>query len=203
MQRGRAVPAGYDLSTIVPGSRFSFRLPREALPRPHGGRMTRDSSAPASRASKLIPAPVEDVYAAFLDPVALLEWLPPAEMTGRMHDFDGRVGGGYTMSLYYPATETQYRGKSAEREDRVRVRFVELSPPRRIVEAVTFVTDDPAFAGEMMMTISLAEAPGGTEATLAFGDLPPGLRPEDNDEGARLSLEQLARRFLRPPSRDP
>ena len=112
------------------------------------------------------------------------------------------TGGGYTMSLYYPATETQHRGKSAEREDRVRVRFVELSPPRRIVEAVTFVTDDPAFAGEMMMTITLAEAPGGTEATLEFADLPPGLRPEDNDEGARLSLEQLARRF-RPPSQDP
>jgi hypothetical protein len=36
---------------------------------------------------------------------------------------------------------------------------------------------------------------GGTEVTLAFENLPPGLRAEDNDAGARVSLEQLARRF--------
>ena len=164
--------------------------------------MSDRSSGPTSRASKLIPAPAEDVYAAFVDPQALLEWLPPADMTGQIHAFDGRVGGGYRMSLFYPPTDPSHVGKSAEREDRVQVRFVELSPPRRLVEAVTFVTDDPAFAGEMMMTVTLADAPGGTEATLAFTNLPPGLRPEDNDVGARLSLEQLARRFAAPRPHD-
>ena len=157
--------------------------------------MIEHSPGVSSRASKLIPARAEEVYAAFVDPRALIEWLPPAEMTGQIHAFDGRVGGGYEMSLFYPPAEPVHRGKSAEREDRVQVRFVELSPPRRIVEAVTFVTDDPAFAGEMMMTVTLTDTPGGTEATLEFSNLPPGLRPEDNDEGARLSLEQLARRF--------
>lgn len=164
--------------------------------------MTDPAAAPSSRASRLIPAPAEEVYAAFVDPQALLEWLPPADMTGVIHEFDGRVGGGYHMSLFYPPTEPHYRGKSAEREDRVQVRFVELSPPSRIVESVTFVSDDPGFAGEMMMTVTLAEAPGGTEATLEFTNLPPGLRPEDNDEGARLSLDQLARRFAPPPPQD-
>ncbi|HEX6071116.1 MAG TPA: SRPBCC domain-containing protein [Longimicrobiaceae bacterium] len=164
--------------------------------------MTERAAAPSSRASKLIPAPAEDVYAAFVDPRALLEWLPPAEMTGQIHEFDGRVGGGYTMSLFYPPTEREHRGKSADREDRVRVRFLELAPPRRIVEAVTFVTDDPSFAGEMTMTVMLADAPGGTEATLEFTNLPPGLRPADNDEGARLSLDQLARRFAPLPARE-
>lgn len=43
--------------------------------------------------------------------------------------------------------------------------------------------------------MTFEEVPGGTEVTLEFTNLPPGLRPEDNDEGARLSLEQLARRF--------
>jgi uncharacterized protein YndB with AHSA1/START domain len=164
--------------------------------------MTGPSPGPSSHASKLIPARAEDVYAAFVDPRALVEWLPPADMTGQIQSFDGRVGGGYRMSLFYPATDPPFRGKSAEREDRVQVRFVELSPPRRIVEAVTFVTDDPAFAGEMMMTVTLVDAPGGTETTLDFTDLPPGLRPEDNDAGARLSLEQLARRFSFPPAQD-
>lgn len=99
------------------------------------------------------------------------------------------------MSLFYRADEQVFRGKTAEREDRVEVRFVELSPPRRIVEAVRFVTADPSLMGEMTMTVTFDEVDGGTEVALAFDNLPPGLRPEDNDAGARLSLEQLARRF--------
>ena len=41
----------------------------------------------------------------------------------------------------------------------------------------------------------VASVPGGTNVTLLCEDLPPGLRPEDNETGSRLSLEQLARRF--------
>lgn len=77
----------------------------------------------------------------------------------------------------------------------VNVRFLELTPPSRIVEAVSFVITDPAFFGEMTMTATFEEVPGGTEVTLVFKNLPPGSRAEDNDAGARMSLEQLARRF--------
>ena len=154
---------------------------------------TNDSRS--TRTSRIIRARPEELYAAFTDAAALVEWLPPAEMTGRIHAFDGRVGGGYRMSLFYPESEHTDRGKTAEHEDQVEVRFVELSPPRRIVEAVRFVSDDPGFHGEMTMTATFDEVSGGTEVTLVFTNLPPGLRPEDNDEGARLSLEQLARRF--------
>ncbi len=58
-----------------------------------------------------------------------------------------------------------------------------------------FVTSDPASEGEMRMTATFDEVSGGTEVTLLFEHPPPGLRAEDNDAGARLSLEQLARRF--------
>ncbi|MFX7747682.1 SRPBCC domain-containing protein, partial [Acinetobacter baumannii] len=80
-------------------------------------------------------------------------------------------------------------------EDMVEVRFIELTPARRIVEAIRFVTTDPALLGEMTMTVSFDAVAGGTEVTLLFTNLPAGLRPEDNDAGARLSLEQLAARF--------
>jgi uncharacterized protein YndB with AHSA1/START domain len=80
-------------------------------------------------------------------------------------------------------------------EDMVNVRFVELAPPRRIVEAVSFVTTDPAFFGEMTMIATFEEVSGGTEVELVLKNLPPGLRAEDNEAGSRLSLEQLARRF--------
>jgi uncharacterized protein YndB with AHSA1/START domain len=149
----------------------------------------------SARHSKLIKAAPEAVYAAFMDPTALLQWLPPAEMTGKLHTFDPRIGGGYQISLFYPSQERQFRGKTSDKEDRVNVRFVDLQPARRILEAVTFDSPDPAFAGEMTIDITFAPAPGGTEVTFAFANLPRGVRPEDNDAGTRLSLDQLARRF--------
>src|SRR5687767_1003179 len=159
----------------------------------HG--MTDGREGAWTRTSRVIRARPEELYQAFIDPAALVEWLPPAEMTGAIHQFDARVGGGYRMSLYYPANEQVFRGKTAEKEDVVNVRFVELSPSRRIVEAVSFDTTDPALLGEMTLTVTFDEVSGGTDVTLLFRNLPPGLRPEDNDTGARLSLEQLARRF--------
>jgi uncharacterized protein YndB with AHSA1/START domain len=160
----------------------------------HSGAWTRTSGA-WTRTSRAIRAQPKEVYAAFLDPTALVDWLPPGEMTGEIHEFDARVGGGYRMSLFYPPDERALRGKTSEREDMVNVRFVELAPPSRIVEAVSFVTTDPAFSGEMTMTVTFEEVTGGTEVTLVFENLPPGLWAEDNEAGARLSLAQLARRF--------
>ena len=58
-----------------------------------------------TRASRVIRARPEELYEAFIDPAALAAWLPPAEMTGHIHEFDARVGGGYRMSLFYPPGE--------------------------------------------------------------------------------------------------
>ena len=157
--------------------------------------MAQDPLGRSTRASKVIKASPAAVFAAFMDPAVLVAWLPPADMTGRIHEFDGRVGGGYRMSLFYPPNERVHRGKTSDKEDMVNVRFVELDPPRKIVEAVRFVTADRAFLGEMTMTATFEELPGGTEVTLVFKDLPPGLPAEDNEAGARLSLDQLARHF--------
>src|SRR5215211_2162578 len=99
--------------------------------------------------SKIIKAPRESLYRALLDPEALADWLAPGEMTGVVHQFDARVGGGYEMSLFYPSSDASGRGKTSEREDRFKVHFEELSPPTRIVQAVTFESTDQAFSGEM------------------------------------------------------
>jgi uncharacterized protein YndB with AHSA1/START domain len=157
--------------------------------------MTEERSGARTSTSRVIRARPEELFAAFMDPAVLVEWLPPAEMTGEIHEFDARAGGGYRMSLYYPPGERTHRGKTAEREDRVNVRFVDLEPPRRILEAVSFVTTDPALLGEMTIEVTFQEVPGGTEVAFLCTNLPPGLRAEDNEAGSRLSLEQLARRF--------
>jgi len=147
----------------------------------------------SSRTSRFIKASPDKVYAAFMDPAALIAWMPPGEMTGRIHDFDGREGGGYRMSLFYPASEQTMRGKTTENEDMVDVRFVELRPSRRIVEVVTFQSPDPAFAGEMRIEIRFDASRVGTEVTFICTDIPSGIRPEDNDADTQESLVQLAR----------
>ena len=154
--------------------------------------MTDANSAASTRTSRVIQAPREALYRAFTDPAALAVWLPPEGMTGKVHEFDGRVGGGYRMSLFYPSSEQVYRGKTSEREDRFTARFVELTPPTRIVEAITFDSEDPAFSGQMTMVVTFEDRDGGTEVTILFEQIPPGIRPEDNDAGARSSLEKLA-----------
>jgi uncharacterized protein YndB with AHSA1/START domain len=113
-------------------------------------------------------------------------------MTGKFHAFDARAGGGYEVSLFYPDSESP-RGKTAEREDRVRVHFVELVRPQRIVETVTFQSPDTHFAGEMQMIVSFAPDADGTNVTIICNDIPPGIRPEDNETGSRETLENLAK----------
>jgi uncharacterized protein YndB with AHSA1/START domain len=114
-------------------------------------------------------------------------------MIGVIHHFDARLGGGYRMSLFYPSSEQAFRGKTSEREDRFTVRFVELAPPKSIVQAVTFDSPDAAFSGEMTVIWSFDNVEGGTEVTVVCKDIPSGIRPEDNEAGCRSSLEKLAR----------
>lgn len=155
--------------------------------------MTGAHSGAGTRNSKFIKAPPEALYRAFTDPAALAVWLSPGAMTGEVHSFDYRVGGGYQMSLYYPSSANTSRGKTSEREDRYTARFVELTPPARIVEVITFDTTDPAFSGEMTMEATFEAEEGGTTVTISFKDIPPGIRPEDNVVGTQSSLEKLAR----------
>lgn len=86
-----------------------------------------DSASPSTRTSKVIDAPREALYQAFVDPAALVVWLPPGEMTGEIYSCDARVGGGYRMSLFYPSSGQVRRGKTSEREHSVMARFVELA----------------------------------------------------------------------------
>lgn len=146
----------------------------------------------ATKNSRVIHAPREHVFQALTDPAALRVWLPPGEMTAAMHTFDLRVGGGYEMSLFYPSTEKVFRGKTSDREDRVKVRFLELTPPSRIEQAVVFESRDPAFAGEMKMSWLLEVVDGATEVNVICTDIPRGIRPEDNEAGCESSLKKLA-----------
>ena len=142
---------------------------------------------------KLVRSTPEAVYQAFTDPHALETWLAPGEMAGQIHRFDLMAGGGYEMSLYYPSTDKISKGKSASNEDRFIARFLELSPPAKIVQAIKFNTEGSAFSGEMIMESSFKAMDGGTMVTITFENIPAGIKPADNEKGTALSLEKLAR----------
>jgi uncharacterized protein YndB with AHSA1/START domain len=74
--------------------------------------MTEEHAGAWTRTSRVIRARPEELYEAFIDPAALVAWLPPANMTGEIHEFDARVGSGYRMSLFYPPNERVFRGKA-------------------------------------------------------------------------------------------
>ena len=94
--------------------------------------------------SRVIAAPAGKVYAALVDPQALLAWLPPSGMTGKFEGFDLRPGGSYRMVLTY-ADPTVARGKATDDSDVVEVRFIDIVPGVRVVQAVDFVSDSPAY----------------------------------------------------------
>lgn len=121
-----------------------------------------------------------------------MAWLPPAGMRGRMHEFDPRPGGRYQMSLVYESPDRAAPGKTTEDADVVEGRFVELVPSERVVQGVTFDSDDPAFAGVMTMHWILTPAGDGTDVSVRAEDVPVGIRKEDHDAGLRSSLENLA-----------
>lgn len=142
-------------------------------------------------ASRLIRASAATIYRALLDAGARSAWLPPAGMTGRVEEFDPIVGGGYRMVLTYDDPD-RGTGKSTEDADVVKARFLELEPNARVVEAVDFESDDPAFAGTMTMTWTLTPTAGGTEVAVMAEDVPDGISAEDHRAGMRSSLVNLA-----------
>jgi uncharacterized protein YndB with AHSA1/START domain len=144
----------------------------------------------ATRISRRVNAPRANVYRALLDARAVATWMVPAGMTSHVHAFDPREGGAFRISLTYDAPTGT--GKTSAHTDTYHGRFIELVPDEKVVEVVEFETANPALQGEMTITISLADAEGGTEILAVHDRLPPGLSPADNEAGWRSSLAKLA-----------
>jgi uncharacterized protein YndB with AHSA1/START domain len=140
-------------------------------------------------ASRIVAAPPERVFAAFVDEDALIAWLPPEGMQGRFERFDARPGGSYRMILTYADPG---QGKATADSDVVEVRFVDIVPGVCVVQAVEFVSDDPAYAGTMTMTWAVTSVDGGTFVDIQADDVPDAISAADHAVGLTSSLARLA-----------
>jgi uncharacterized protein YndB with AHSA1/START domain len=131
------------------------------------------------------------VYRALLDADAVQQWMVPDQMTSTIHSFDAREGGTFRISLTYDHPTTA--GKTTSQTDSFHGRFVELVPNTKVVQAVEFESEDPTMAGEMTITYTLVDsADRGTDLAGVHENLPPGVRPADNEMGWTMSMDKLA-----------
>ena len=139
----------------------------------------------------MIAASPERVWAALIDPKALMAWLPPGGMTGRFERFDARPGGSYRMVLTY-SDASGAPGKATAESDIIEARFVDIVSGKRVVQAVDFVSDDPAYAGTMTMTWEVTAVNERTRVDIVAHDVPDGISAEDHAAGLSSSLANLA-----------
>jgi uncharacterized protein YndB with AHSA1/START domain len=137
----------------------------------------------------VVKASRERVYAALVDADQVAKWRFPAGMSIALEQFEAREGGQVRASLTYTSSGV---GKTEERTDTYKGRFVELVPNERVVEIDEFETNDPSLRGEMRMTISLTDVPDGTEVLGLHEEIPPGVKLADNERGWQSALSRLA-----------
>ncbi len=133
------------------------------------------------RFHRVLTAPPERIYRAFLDADAMCKWLPPHGFTGHVHSMDAKVGGGYRMSFtnFSSGNSHSFGGT-----------FVELVPDERIRHTDKF--DDPNLPGEMQTTIILRKVSVGTEIEIVQEGIPAVIPTEACYLGWQESLTLLA-----------
>jgi uncharacterized protein YndB with AHSA1/START domain len=134
------------------------------------------------RLHRVLRANPARVYRAFLDPEAMVKWLPPNGFTAKVHHMDARAGGSYKMSFTNFTT-----GKSHSFGGQ----YGELVPNERIRYTDKF--DDPNLPGEMQVTISLKKVSVGTEVNITQEGVPDVIPAEACYLGWQESLAQLAK----------
>lgn len=132
------------------------------------------------RLHRVIRSSPEKVYNAFLNPHAMVKWLPPNGFTGRVHSMDARVGGSYKMSFTnFTTGESHTFGGE----------YLELVPFEKIRHMDKF--DDPNFPGEMIVTVTFNKVFCGTELNIVQEGIPEAIPVESCYLGWQESLNLL------------
>ena len=133
------------------------------------------------RLHRVLKCPPERIYRAFLEPDALVKWLPPHGFTCKVHQLEARVGGQFRMSFANFGTGSGHSFGGS---------YLELVPNERIRHTDKF--DDPNLPGEMNTTISLRKVSVGTELSIVQEGIPAAIPVEACYLGWQESLMLLA-----------
>ncbi|MFO0981666.1 MAG: SRPBCC family protein [Planctomycetota bacterium] len=142
------------------------------------------------RLHRLLRTAPAKVYRAFLDPDAMVKWLPPNGFTAKVHHMDARVGGTHKMSFtnFTTGSSHSFGGK-----------YLELTPNERIRYTDRF--DDANLPGEMQVTVTLKKVSAGTELNIVQEGVPDVIPPEACYLGWQESLALLSQ-LVEPEIRD-
>lgn len=130
---------------------------------------------------RVLSAPPERIYRAFLNPDAMAKWLPPHGFTGKVHSIKAEVGGTYKMSFTNLTTGNSHSFGGE---------FLELVPNERIRHTDKF--DDPTLPGQMTTTVALKKVSVGTEVSIVQEGIPSQIPVEGCYLGWQQSLTLLA-----------
>ena len=133
------------------------------------------------RLHRVLRAPPERVYRAFVNADAMAKWLPPNGFTGRVHHMDAKVGGTFRMS---------FENFTTQRSHAFGGEYLELVPNERISYTDKF--DDPNLPGVMKTTVSLKPVAVGTELSVVQEGIPELIPLEACYLGWQESLALLA-----------
>lgn len=138
------------------------------------------SSGNTVRLHRVIRAPAERLYRAFLDPDAMVKWVPPHGFTGKIHAMDARVGGGYRMSFTNFNTGSSHSFGGT---------YLELVPHERIRYSDQF--ENPDLPGTMEVTVMFRRVACGTELEIVQSGIPDAIPVEFCYLGWQESLQML------------
>jgi uncharacterized protein YndB with AHSA1/START domain len=130
---------------------------------------------------RVFRAPAERVFRAFIDPDAMVKWLPPHGFTGRVHEMDARVGGGYRMSFTQLSNGQSHSFGG---------HFLDLLPAELLRHTDSF--DAAELPGQMVTTIRFTTVSVGTEVNIEQAGIPDPIPPEACCLGWQESLQLLA-----------
>lgn len=143
--------------------------------------MSKTADTHTIRLHRVLRAPPERIYRAFLDPAAMSKWLPPHGFTATVHRMDAKVGGSFRMSFtnFTTGQSLSFGGE-----------YLELTPHERLRFTDRF--DDPNLPGTIHVTVTLKQVSLGTEMHILQEGVPAAIPAEACYRGWQESLTLLA-----------
>jgi uncharacterized protein YndB with AHSA1/START domain len=128
---------------------------------------------------RILPVPRERVFAAWLDPVSLAQWMRPGEATEAFVEVDPRVGGNFRIVMRH--------GTRGNQDYEHRGEYLVIQPPSLL--SFTWISA-ATHHQSTIVTVELLERGTGTELVLTHRRL-----PSDALESHRMGWTDIARKL--------